>query len=185
MFLNNLNPTKTWMFQINFFLLLYCKEEEIKKIISISRRNWSEKIENKEERVESLTSAVVITFDSPVFPKKVKLGYLLLAAKLDIQSPLRCFKYLIYAYTSATCTRESYMRLLWRGLRHESECSNPLKYVNCTKLILTTSDCRVHNSSQTQSSSKTLRISDRYLALWSSANNQTKIENLGQYNNIR
>ena len=69
------------------------------------------------------TTSVVLSFDTPVLPQKVSLGYQAFTVREYIPPPLRCQK----------CQKFSHTAPARRGKQHCSKCNGEHEYGSCTR----------------------------------------------------
>lgn len=72
----------------------------------------------------------IITFNSPVIPKRVKAAFYSLQVRLYIPPPMRCFKCQRFGHTSLRCNQEQ-VCVCGKPLHMGSTCEEPLICVNC------------------------------------------------------
>ncbi|XP_071054942.1 uncharacterized protein [Onthophagus taurus] len=110
--------------------LLNCSVEEIQMELRSQGVIEVRRIKSKREGVLSDTPNHILTFNSPILPKKVKAAYYSLDVRLYIPAPMRCFKCQRYGHTSLRC--EALQICVCGKAIHEGRpCEDPLVCVNC------------------------------------------------------
>ncbi|GBO37185.1 hypothetical protein AVEN_158775-1 [Araneus ventricosus] len=78
------------------------------------------------------TRHVILTFDTPVLPKKTTAGYISCDIRPYIPNPVRCFKCQRFGYTKTACRGSSALCPRCSEPGHEETiCQNPEKCFNC------------------------------------------------------
>lgn len=121
---------------ISSYELLYCDENEIKEELASQNVIEIKRLTSRKQNraaAPTPTPAMVLTFDTPILPRKVNIGYLVLGVRLYIPSPVRCFKCMKFAHTAMNCSSQYPVCGLCGLPRHDGECTTPLKCVNCSE----------------------------------------------------
>ncbi|XP_064465286.1 uncharacterized protein LOC135376727 [Ornithodoros turicata] len=78
------------------------------------------------------TRNVVLTFDRPSLPDKLKVGYLSAEVRPYIPNPLRCFKCNRFGHAADACRESSCCARCGQQSHDTNECRGPDSCVNCT-----------------------------------------------------
>ncbi|XP_071055015.1 uncharacterized protein [Onthophagus taurus] len=108
--------------------LLNCSLEEIQAELMRQGVIDVRRIKSKREGVLSDTPNHILTFNSPILPKKVKAAYYSLDVRLYIPAPMRCFK--CQRYTSLRCEAEQ-ICVCGKAIHEGRPCEDSLVCVNC------------------------------------------------------
>ena len=83
-----------------------------------------------ENRIE--TDSIILSFDSPTPPRKIKMGYLNLDVRPYIPNPMRCFKCHRFGHGKDHCKRPDALCVRCGNGGHlEHDCSNDPSCINC------------------------------------------------------
>ncbi|CAH1110610.1 unnamed protein product [Psylliodes chrysocephalus] len=110
--------------------LLNCTVEEIQEelanqgVISVSR------IKTKRDGELKDTPNHILTFNSPILPKNVKVAFYSLNVRLYIPAPLRCFRCQHFGHTSMRCEKPQ-VCVCGEPIHTGKPCTPPIKCVNC------------------------------------------------------
>ena len=87
------------------------------------------------DNVKRNTNTIVLTFNTSILPKWLKVGYLKVLVDMYIPNPLQCYAFFKYGHHERSCklhAGELCRRCGITGYTHdESKCPNPIKCVNC------------------------------------------------------
>lgn len=89
------------------------------------------RINSKRNGVFTPTNTLILTFDTPTLPKKIKAGYLELSVNPYIPSPLRCFECQRFGHGSSNCKRKKVCARCSDEGHNDKDCTKDLKCVNC------------------------------------------------------
>ncbi len=89
------------------------------------------RIISKRNGVPTPTNTLILTFDTPVLPKKIRAGYLEISVSPYIPSPLRCFECQRFGHGSKTCKRKQVCARCSEEDHNDKDCKKPIKCVNC------------------------------------------------------
>lgn len=111
--------------------LLNCTVEEImdnlkdQGIINVKR------ISTKRDGIVTDTASLILTFNSPKLPEKVKAGiYHSLSVRPYIPAPMRCFNCQKFGHTTQSCDKEP-ICICGKALHQGESCTDPIICVNC------------------------------------------------------
>ncbi|GBM04787.1 hypothetical protein AVEN_20224-1 [Araneus ventricosus] len=77
------------------------------------------------------TRRVILTFDTPVLPRKITAGYISCDIRPCIRNPVRCFKCQQFGHTKPACRGSSAFCARCSESRHEETvCTKPEKCIN-------------------------------------------------------
>ncbi|XP_064465416.1 uncharacterized protein LOC135376915 [Ornithodoros turicata] len=77
------------------------------------------------------TRNIVLTFDSPTLPERLKVGYLTTEVRPYIPNPLRCFKCNRYGHPSDACRGSACCARCSKQDHDSKQCEGPDHCVNC------------------------------------------------------
>jgi len=77
------------------------------------------------------TGTVILTFNTPDLPPKIKVGFLMVRVDPYIPNPMRCFKCQRYGHTANRCKRSSVCAVCAEEGHDDRSCTNPKKCANC------------------------------------------------------
>ena len=79
------------------------------------------------------TNTFVITFDSPVLPANVKIGFIQAKVDVYIPNPLRCYKCQVFGHHENKCGRQAIcVNCSMPEHCQPGQCQRPAKCVNCS-----------------------------------------------------
>ncbi|GFN87759.1 hypothetical protein PoB_001426500 [Plakobranchus ocellatus] len=108
--------------------LLCCSEEEMVKELSGVTHAWRIKVRRGEDKIQ--TDTVVLTFDSPKPPSRIRVGYLTLDVRPYVRLPMRCYKCQRYGHGKDRCKKPAAVCVRCdKGSHVERDCSADC--VNC------------------------------------------------------
>jgi len=76
------------------------------------------------------TGTYILTFNRPLPPERIQIGYLSVTVDIYIPNPLRCFKCQKFGHGSAGCKNKAVCHNCGKD-DHEINCTNPAKCKNC------------------------------------------------------
>ena len=79
------------------------------------------------------TNTYVLTFNTPILPKKIKVAFLSVNVEVYIPNPLRCYQYQVFGHHEDYCMKKPICGNCG-GERHcndDRNCKNTAKCVNC------------------------------------------------------
>ncbi|GBM78697.1 hypothetical protein AVEN_239932-1 [Araneus ventricosus] len=125
----SLNYTRGVMSSDEFLMVSdseFVSELEAQKVIAARR------ITLKRDGQIIPTRHVILTFDTPVLPKKITAGYISCDIRPYIPNPVRCFKCQRFGHTKTACRGSSALCPRCSEPGHEETiCQNPEKCFNC------------------------------------------------------
>ncbi|GBN24598.1 hypothetical protein AVEN_220058-1 [Araneus ventricosus] len=125
----SLNYTRGVMLSDEFLMVSdseFVSELEAQKVIAARR------ITLKRDGQIIPTRHVILTFDTPVLPKKITAGYISCDIRPYIPNPVRCFKCQRFGHTKTACRGSSALCPRCSESGHEETiCQNPEKCFNC------------------------------------------------------
>ena len=85
------------------------------------------------------TNILIVTFNTPILPSSLKVGYLNVRVDTFIPNPLQCYNCFRFGHHERTCTSQSICKCC--GTTHDDmqNCSNPTKCHNCKETHSATS----------------------------------------------
>ncbi|KAG7189884.1 hypothetical protein KM043_018851 [Ampulex compressa] len=110
--------------------LLNCTIEEIREELSPQGVIDARRISIKQNGELIPTSSIILTFNSPSIPEKIKAGIHVINVRLYIPNPVRCYNCQKYGHTAHNC-REQQICICGQPPHSGSSCSTPLICVNC------------------------------------------------------
>ncbi|GBM48556.1 hypothetical protein AVEN_184575-1 [Araneus ventricosus] len=118
------------------FLIVSDSELEAQKVIAARR------ITLKRDGQIIPTRHVILTFDTPVLPKKITAGYISCDIRPCIPNPVRCFKCQRFGHTKTACRGSSALCPRCSEPGHEETiCQNPEKFLIVREIMLHTQTC--------------------------------------------
>ncbi|GFO05147.1 RNA-directed DNA polymerase from mobile element jockey [Plakobranchus ocellatus] len=106
-----------------------CSEEEMVEELSGVTHARRIKVRRGEDKIQ--TDTVVLTFDSPKPPSRIRSGYLTLDVRPYIPLPMRCYKCQRYGHGKDRCKKPTAVRVrCGRGGHVERDCSADPHCVN-------------------------------------------------------
>ena len=81
------------------------KQDEIASVLESQGVTHARRIEITRNGNKIPTGTVILTFDQPQLPKKIKLGFQIVNVDLCIPSPMRCFRCQRFGHTADRCKR--------------------------------------------------------------------------------
>ncbi|GBN57519.1 hypothetical protein AVEN_100586-1 [Araneus ventricosus] len=125
----SLNYTRGVMSSDEFLMVSdseFVSELEAQKVIAARR------ITLKRDGQIIPTRHVILTFDTPVLPKKITAGYISCDIRPYLPNPVHCFKCQRFGYTKTACRGSSALCPRCSEPGHEETiCQNPEKCFNC------------------------------------------------------
>ena len=111
-------------------------EEEIVSNLASQHVTAARRITVFRDNVKRNTNTIVLTFNTSILPKWLKVGYLKVLVDMYIANPLQCYACFKYGHHERSCKLHAGGELCRRcgitGYTHdESKCPNPIKCVNC------------------------------------------------------
>ncbi|KAG7196401.1 hypothetical protein KM043_018810, partial [Ampulex compressa] len=110
--------------------LLNCSTADIERELKDQGVIAAKRITTRRNGFEENTTSIVLTFDRPNIPQKVKAAMYVLPVRLYVPSPLRCFKCQKFGHTSHRCNNEP-MCSCGRKPHEGSPCTEPFFCLNC------------------------------------------------------
>ena len=111
-------------------------EEEI--VLNLAEQNVTaaRRITIFRDNVKRNTNTIVLTFNTSILPRVLKVGYLKVPVEMYIPNPLQCYACFKYGHHEKKCRLHGGDELCRRcaitGVTHdESRCTNDVKCVNC------------------------------------------------------
>ena len=111
--------------------LKYSTEEEILDELKIAGVTEVKKIKITREGKMLPTGTHILSFNSSVLPKSVKIASLNIPIEPYIPNPLRCFKCQHFGHHSTKCTKNSICPRCGESGHPEAECTSTVKCSNC------------------------------------------------------
>lgn len=105
--------------------------EEILEVLEPQKVTKFEQMKSFKNGKLEPTDRFIVTFDSNVLPKHIKIGYMEYEIQTFYDNPLRCTNCQKYGHTKKYCTQESVCRICARTEPHEPNDCGPAKCVNC------------------------------------------------------
>lgn len=88
------------------------------------------RITKKEGRLTKNTNIYIVTFNTPILPEEVIIGFTVCHVKQYIPRPRRCFRCHGYGHSKTKC-REEYSLCANCAKQEHGECLKPSKCINC------------------------------------------------------
>ncbi|KAK4883445.1 hypothetical protein RN001_006764 [Aquatica leii] len=110
--------------------LLNCSEEEIVEGMSSQGVIDVRRIKTRRNGILENTASLIITFNKPTLPQKVKAGFHSLPVRLYIPDPIRCYKCQNFGHTTVRCVKER-VCVCGKPLHEGSPCQEPISCINC------------------------------------------------------
>ena len=82
------------------------EEDEIVDVLRSQSVTHAKRMSHFRDGIKFPTGTVILTFDRPDLPQRVKLGFLLVKVDPYIPNPLRCFHCQRYGHTSDRCKQD-------------------------------------------------------------------------------
>ncbi|XP_064462125.1 uncharacterized protein LOC135372449 [Ornithodoros turicata] len=105
-------------------ILVNLKDQQVIDVRKIKSRRNNEYI---------TTRNVILTFDTPVLPEKLKVGYLTTDVRPYIPNPLRCFKCNRFGHAAGACTGRPCSARCGQEGHETKECDRAEHCVNCSE----------------------------------------------------
>ncbi|GFN87213.1 RNA-directed DNA polymerase from mobile element jockey [Plakobranchus ocellatus] len=107
-----------------------CSEEEM--VEKLSGVTHARRIKLRWGEDEIQTDTVVLTFDSPKLPSRIRAGYLTLDVRPYVPLPMRCYKHQRYGHGKDKCKKPAAVCVrCGKGGHVERDCSADPHCVNC------------------------------------------------------
>ncbi|GFO00722.1 Gag-like protein [Plakobranchus ocellatus] len=107
-----------------------CSEEEMVEELSGVTHARRIKVRRCEDKIQ--TDTVVLTFDSPKLPSRIRAGYLTLDVRPYVPLPMRCYKCQRYGHGKDRCKKPAAVCVrCGKGGHVERDCSADPHFVNC------------------------------------------------------
>lgn len=111
--------------------LLNVSEEDILEELSAQNVIGVRRIKSRRDGVLKDTPNHILTFNSPVLPKRIKVAFYSLEVRLYVPSPLRCFNCQKFGHTSDKCSSPQ-VCVCGKSLHVGTTCEDPVVCVNCS-----------------------------------------------------
>ncbi|CAH0547301.1 unnamed protein product [Brassicogethes aeneus] len=112
--------------------LLNCSVEELKEHLLVEGITDFKRIQTKKDGKLIDTPTHIITFNSPVLPKKINAAFHRLEVRPYIPNPLRCFKCQKFGHTTDKCESKVQICTCGQPPHEGTPCTLPIKCVNCS-----------------------------------------------------
>ena len=137
----NLNKIENWATSNGFKFsksktqcVHFCQlREEMKENLKSQGVTSVKRIIIKKEGKHIETNTFVLTFNTPIVPKDIKIFYRNIKIELYIPNPLRCFWCQKFGHHEDKCSAPPVCGKCGQEGNHASTCSNPIKCANCGK----------------------------------------------------
>ena len=111
-------------------------EEEIVHELSMQQVTGARRITVFRDGIRRETNTIVLTFNSAILPKSLKIGYLNVGVDLYIPNPLQCYNCFKYGHHERKCNKNTSKALCKHcgevANTHDStSCKNTVKCANC------------------------------------------------------
>lgn len=90
------------------------------------------KIKIRKNNEYTITRNVVLTFNQPVLPEQIHVGYLVARVRPYIPNPLRCFRCNRFGHAAGTCRGSPCCARCGNKEHETTECKGPDHCVNCS-----------------------------------------------------
>ena len=107
-----------------------CPEQEIQKELESQGVLEVKRVHVTKDGQRVPTNTLFLTFAMASLPESVKVGYIKAKVSPFVPSPLRCFRCQKFGHTSTNCSAKEVCRECGKD-KHEGECSESPKCVNC------------------------------------------------------
>lgn len=97
--------------------------DAVKKSVKNAKVKEARRLKTKREGALTDSLSILLTFDEPLLPSRVYIGFMSYEVRLYIPPPLRCFKCQRYGHVAAVC----------KGKQRCSKCSGEHEYGQCTE----------------------------------------------------
>lgn len=111
--------------------LEYCTEEEIKNELKSQGITAAYRIKIKKEQKEIPTNTIILTFNKPVAPKEIKVGFLNIKVELYIPNPLRCYNCQRFGHLKKHCKRNAVCPRCGNEGHVLEACTEKMNCINC------------------------------------------------------
>ncbi|CAH0547658.1 unnamed protein product [Brassicogethes aeneus] len=112
--------------------LLNCSVEELKEHLLVEGITDIKRIQTKKDGKLIDTPTHIITFNSPVLPKKINAAFHRLEVRPYIPNPLRCFKCQKFGHITDKCESKVQICTCGQPPHDGTPCTLPIKCVNCS-----------------------------------------------------
>jgi hypothetical protein len=106
-------------------------EDEIVSVLSEQGVTHARRIEVTRGEVKVPTGTVILTFDRPQIPNKIKLGFRVIEVDAFIPNPMRCFRCQKFGHTADRCKRNITCSVCAEEGHDDRGCTKTPKCVNC------------------------------------------------------
>ena len=115
--------------------LSLCTLEELKSNLKTQGVTDVRRVSFKRNDEMIPTNTYIMTFDKPVVPSKLKIGYQVVNVDVYVPNPLRCYNCQMFGHHEDRCTKQSVCkRCGQRGSDHDQQaCNEDPKCANCSE----------------------------------------------------
>jgi len=110
---------------------LFKDDEEIAEILSHEGVIKAQRISLTKDGQRLPTGTVFLTFNAPLLPEKIKVGFMVVRVDPYIPNPMRCFKCQKFGHTASRCKRPAVCSVCAEEGHDDRSCGKNPKCVNC------------------------------------------------------
>ena len=119
-----------------------CSDEEILEELSSQGITHLQRIHVTRNGNKIATGTFIVTFNRPVLPNAISVGYLKVKVQVYIPNPIRCFKCQRYGHFKSSCTHNEVCAKCGQTGHESEQCNNAPNCVNCSgKHAANAKDC--------------------------------------------
>ena len=108
-----------------------CSDEEILDNLASQNVSHLHRISVVREGVRKNTGTFIVTFNTPILPKTLKIGYLQVRVETYIPNPVRCFNCQRYGHFKTNCSRPATCEKCGQEGHSSDTCEGSPRCVNC------------------------------------------------------
>ncbi|XP_066903062.1 uncharacterized protein, partial [Halyomorpha halys] len=122
----NMSRGVIWCPELNFCSIEEIKDElKMQNVVDVKRMTFYKNNEKHE------SNNYLLTFNIPALPNEIKIGYHNVNVRMFISNPTRCMVCCRFGHTKLKCKKEPICRYCGTAKHEGTQCSSPLKCVNC------------------------------------------------------
>ena len=107
------------------------EETEIEPILASQGVTHAKRMNYKKDNKVFPSGTVILTFNTPSLPKKIKLGFMVIGVEPFIPNPMRCFNCQRFGHTANRCKHSQVCSVCAEKGHDDRSCGNPRHCANC------------------------------------------------------